>query len=104
MLNFYYVWDYLPYILLIGYFVLINVYALIITAKDKINAKRHRHRVPEEHQIVVAAIGGAPLMYLTMVLIRHKTKKPIFMIGIPVLFFLELLVAFLLLHFVFHVF
>ncbi|MBQ6152265.1 MAG: DUF1294 domain-containing protein [Ruminococcus sp.] len=104
MLNFYYVWDYLPYILLIGYFVLINVYALIITAKDKINAKRHRHRVPEEHLIVVAAIGGAPLMYLTMVLIRHKTKKPIFMIGIPVLFFLELLVAFLLLHFVFHVF
>lgn len=89
---------------IIGYLVLINIYALVITARDKINAKRHRHRVPEEHLIIVAAIGGAPLMYLTMHIVRHKTQKPVFMIGIPVLFFLELLVVFLLLHFVFHVF
>ena len=89
---------------LITYFSIINIYGMVITIKDKISAKRHRHRVPEEHFIVVSAIGGAPLMYLTMISIRHKTKKPVFMIGIPVLFSLELLVAFLLLHFVFHVF
>lgn len=90
--------------ILIAYLALINIYALVITARDKINAKRHRHRVPEEHLIIVSAIGGAPFMYLTMILVRHKTKKPVFMVGIPVLFFLELLVVFLLLHFVFHVF
>ncbi|MBQ3418036.1 MAG: DUF1294 domain-containing protein [Ruminococcus sp.] len=100
----YYLSHYYGLYILIAYLILINLYALVITARDKINAKRHRHRIPEEHLIIVAAIGGAPLMYLTMIAIRHKTKKPVFMIGIPVLFFLELLVAFLLLHFVFHVF
>ena len=90
--------------ILIFYFALINIYAMAITIKDKIAAKRSRHRIPEEHLIITAALGGAPLMYMTMISIRHKTKKSVFMIGIPVLFVLELLVAFLLLHYVFRVF
>ena len=40
-----------------------------------------------------AGVGGAVGMYITMHLIHHKTKKLRFMVGIPLIFFAELLIA-----------
>jgi uncharacterized membrane protein YsdA (DUF1294 family) len=51
--------------------------------------------------MLVSALGGAVGMFLTMLIIRHKTRKPLFMIGIPVIFILELIAAYLVAHYVF---
>ena len=78
--------------------ILINVIAIIITVHDKRSAIRGRWRVKERTLLIVSALGGAVAMYLTMLTIRHKTKKLLFMIGIPLIFVLELVILFLVLH------
>lgn len=86
------------------YLIIINLIAIVITAHDKRAAIRQRRRVPEKTLMLISALGGAPAMYLTMLVIRHKTRKPLFMIGIPVIFLLELAIILLGAHYVFHVF
>ena len=86
------------------YLIIINLIAIVVTAHDKLAAIRQRHRVPEKTLMLISALGGAPAMYLTMLVIRHKTRKPLFMIGIPVIFLLELAIILLGAHYVFHVF
>lgn len=86
------------------YLIIINVIAIVITAHDKRAAIRQRRRVPEKTLMLISALGGAPAMYLTILVIRHKTRKPLFMIGIPVIFLLELAIILLGAHYVFHVF
>ena len=71
--------------ILIGYFVLINLIAVIITCYDKSASKRHKRRIREKTLMRVSAFGGFPLMFLTMKLIRHKTLHKKFMIGLPVI-------------------
>lgn len=84
------------------YLVLINLVAVVITAYDKLAAVNHRRRIPERTLLLIAALGGAPAMYLTMLVIRHKTRKPLFMIGIPVIFVLELVLFWTVAHYVLH--
>ena len=86
------------------YLILINLTAIVITVHDKLAAVNHRRRVPEKTLMFISALGGALAMYLTMLVIRHKTRKPLFMIGIPVIFLLELAIILLGAHYVFHVF
>ena len=84
------------------YLIAVNLFAVVITAHDKSAAVLHRRRVPERTLMFIAAVGGAPAMYLTMIVIRHKTRKPFFMIGIPLVFFLELAAVLIGAHYVLH--
>ena len=86
------------------YLIIINLIAIVVTAHDKLAAIRQRRRVPEKTLMLISALGGAPAMYLTMLVIRHKTRKPLFMIGILIIFLLELAIILLGAHYVFHVF
>lgn len=81
------------------YLAVINIIALIVTVHDKKSAQKGRWRVRERTLMIIAALGGAPVMYLTMLTISHKTRKPLFMVGIPVIFILELAGALLILHY-----
>lgn len=85
---------------IITYFILINIISAIVTAVDKFKAKHGKWRVSEKTLFILSAIGGAIGMYITMQLIHHKTKKMRFMVGIPLIFFAELLIV-VLLFFVF---
>ncbi len=75
----------------IVYLIAANSFAVYLTVYDKIAARKNRRRVPENTLLLTAALSGCIGMYLTMRIIHHKTKHPKFMIGIPVIFFLELL-------------
>lgn len=75
----------------------INIISVIVTILDKLKAKYNKWRIPEKTLFILSAIGGAVGMYITMHLIHHKTKKMRFMVGIPLIFFAELLIAILLL-------
>ncbi len=79
----------LPVFLLYG--ALINISAAAVTAWDKFCAIHRRRRVSERTLLLLAALGGSIFMLLTMLLIRHKTRKPKFMIGIPLIILLHTL-------------
>jgi len=69
--------------LLLIYFVLMGIVAVIITVADKSAARRGKWRVPEATLMLIGLFGGALPMFVTMRVIRHKTKHMKFMIGLP---------------------
>jgi len=82
------------------YIAVISVLAIIVTVYDKIAAKHNpRHRTRERTLFILSALGGSVAMYLSMKLIRHKTKHKRFMIGIPVIIIIQVGVLLLLLYF-----
>ena len=81
------------------YLIIINLVAVIVTIHDKRAAVKGTWRVKENTLLLISALGGAPAMYLTMLLIRHKTRKPKFMVGIPLILIVELIIVYLVLHY-----
>lgn len=69
----------------------VNLISIIVTIYDKHCSKINRWRVSEKSLLLLSILGGSPGMYLTMKLIRHKTQKKKFMLGLPLIFFLEAL-------------
>ena len=66
------------------YFIIISALAVIITVYDKIASKKlPRHRIPEKTLLGIGIAGGALAEFITMKIIRHKTKHRKFMAGLP---------------------
>ncbi len=76
------------------YFSAISLVAVIITVFDKRRAVRHGWRVSEATLLAVAALGGSAAMLLTMMAVRHKTRKLKFMLGIPLIIACQLALLF----------
>ena len=88
----------IPHILAF-YLICMSLVAVGVTAYDKRAAKkRPRARVPEIALFSLAALGGAVAMFLTMLVIRHKTKHLRFMLGLPAIIVLQALIIFLALN------
>lgn len=85
------------------YLILINIFACIVTIHDKCAAVKGNRRVKERTLLLLSALGGAPAMFLTMLLIRHKTKKPKFMLGIPLILIGELIIIYLVLRYAYRI-
>ncbi len=66
-------------------FLIISGIAMVVTLYDKLIAGGKRRRVPERTLFLLALLGGAAAMYLTMLIIRHKTKHKRFMLGLPLI-------------------
>lgn len=87
--------------LLLIYLVLINLVSIIVTISDKVKAIKRKWRIPESTLLLLSALGGSVSMYITMLIIRHKTKHPKFMIGIPVIFALQCILVFLIWRYIY---
>lgn len=81
------------YIILLTYLILISLISIVVTVVDKINAIRSKRRVSEKALFILSALGGSIAMYITMLIIRHKTRKLKFMLGIPLVILLQLCFA-----------
>ena len=81
------------YIILLTYLILISLISIVVTVIDKINAIRSKRRVSERALFILSVLGGSIAMYITMLIIRHKTRKLKFMIGIPLVILLQLCFA-----------
>ena len=79
----------LLYYIAVAWLIITNIIAIVLTIHDKIAALKNKWRVPEKTLLLWAALSGCIGMYITMRLIRHKTRKQKFMVGIPAIFFLE---------------
>lgn len=81
------------YIILLTYLILISLISIVVTVIDKINAIRSKRRVSEKALFILSVLGGSIAMYITMLIIRHKTRKLKFMLGIPLVILLQLCFA-----------
>lgn len=63
----------------------VSLSAAVMTAWDKHAAKKRQRRLPERVLWLTALCGGSAAMWLTMLLVRHKTRHRSFMWGLPVL-------------------
>ena len=67
-----------------------SLVSVIVCIYDKIASKKlPKHRTRESSLLLLSALGGSRAMYLTMQLIRHKTKHMKFMLGIPLIIILQ---------------
>ncbi len=65
------------------YYILISIYGIAITVSDKKRAVKEKRRISEHHLMITGLLGASLPMFITMKIIRHKTKHPKFMIGLP---------------------
>lgn len=79
-------------VMILAYIAVISIAAVCVTVHDKEAAKRKQaQRVPEATLMLIAAMFGSFAMFVTMKLIRHKTKHLKFMVGIPILMLLHII-------------
>ena len=76
-----------------GCLLFLNLLAFIFMGRDKAAAERGARRTPETTLLALAVIGGSAGALLGMVLFRHKTRKPAFRIGVPLILILQLLLV-----------
>lgn len=74
------------------YIAVINIVSSAVCIFDKHRAIHGGRRISERTLFRLSLAGGAAAMYVTMLLIRHKTKHKRFMIGIPLIILLHLLI------------
>ena len=74
------------------YSLAVSVIGAVVCIYDKLAAQRGWKRVPERTLFFWALVGGGPGVYLTMLLIRHKTLHRSFMLGIPAIMLLQIVI------------
>ncbi len=61
--------------ILLIYFITINIIGSVLFIEDKISASKQRRRVRESHLHAIELLGGVFSMFLLIFIIRHKSKK-----------------------------
>jgi len=88
-------WEFFAkYKFLLIYLAVINFIAFAAFAVDKVNAADHRQRIRIITLLGLAFIGGSVGSLLAMYLLRHKTKKDYFTVGIPLIMIMQVVVIF----------
>ncbi len=72
------------------YLAIVSLLGVILTCYDKVSAKLKGRRTREKTLFLVSIFGGSAAMYVTMLLIRHKTKHKRFMLGLPLIIALQI--------------
>ena len=84
--------------LLTIYLLFANFLGLFAMYLDKERAKKRAFRIPESTLFTISLIGGSIGSLFGMYLFRHKTRHWTFVIGMPVILFLQV-ISILLLYF-----
>ena len=74
------------------YLAVINLAGFVSMALDKKKARRNKWRIPEATLFLFAIFGGSAGCLLGMRVFHHKTPKPKFYIGIPIILGVQILV------------
>ncbi len=81
-----------------GYLVVLNLAGYIAMGVDKGRAKRNAYRLSEQLLIGIAMVGGSLGVYWGMKQFHHKTKKPKFAVGVPVIVLMQILLVWYFYH------
>ncbi len=77
-----------------GYLLAASLITFVLFGADKWKAVHGKWRIRERTLLGFAAAGGAAGGLLAMKIFRHKTQKPCFAIGLPVMLAVQILAAF----------
>lgn len=85
----------------LAYIAIISLISVVVCIYDKKISKKNRVelRTPEKTLMLLSALGGSVAMFITMQIIRHKTKHVKFMLGIPLIIIVQAVIVFLLFRF-----
>ena len=78
------------------YLLVINVAGFVLMGWDKGKARKDQWRVPERNFFMIALLGGSLGCWIGMQKLHHKTKHPAVVVGIPVIFILQMILALIL--------
>ena len=76
------------------YLVGVNLLAFAAFGVDKSRARRGAWRISENALMLFAAAGGSIGALAGMHLFHHKTRKPFFSIGVPIVLIVQVAAAF----------
>ena len=84
----------------LAYILVISLVSIVVCIYDKKISKKNRVelRTPEKTLLLLSALGGSVAMFITMLIVRHKTKHVKFMLGIPLIMIVQAGIIFLLFH------
>ena len=74
------------------YLIIINIISFILMIFDKKQAIRKKYRIPETSLIIISFLGGGIGTLLGMIIAHHKTRKPKFIILIPISILITILI------------
>ena len=77
--------------LILIYLLIVNALGFLLMLVDKRKAQKNAWRIPEATLLTLAILGGSFGAALGMRLFRHKTRKPQFALGLPVILILHIL-------------
>ena len=83
--------------IIILYLIVVNVIGFVLMGIDKRKAIRHKWRVPESTLFLAAILGGSVGAWIGMYTFRHKTKHIQFVVGIPLIFVIQIGLVYLIL-------
>lgn len=86
---------------IIYYLIIINTISLIIFGIDKYFAKKGLWRIKEITLILISIIGGSIGSIICMKIFHHKTLKPLFKYGIPLIIISQIILTYYLINSVF---
>jgi uncharacterized membrane protein YsdA (DUF1294 family) len=75
--------------------ILLNIAGFISAAIDKRRAIHKMWRIPEKVFFYISIFGGFPGVYISFIIFRHKTRHVKFMVGLPLIFIVQLIILFL---------
>lgn len=67
------------------YLIIMNALGFVLMRSDKEKAIRNKWRIPEKTLLTVAALGGSIGCFCGMRIFHHKTRHPLFSVGLPVM-------------------
>ena len=79
--------------ILFYYLIAVNVLAFVLMGVDKRRAKQNAWRIPEKTLFGLSLLGGSAGTWAGMYAFRHKTKHWYFVKGMPLIFFIHVVIA-----------
>ena len=76
------------------YIILMNILGFGAIGLDKLKARHHKWRIPEKTLFLISILGGSAGSWLGMYTFHHKTKHISFVAGIPLIFIIQIVLAF----------
>ncbi len=77
--------------LILIYIIIINIITFTLFGMDKSRAVQHRRRIRESTLLGLSFFGGGSGGLLAMYIFRHKTRKPYFVYGLPLMVLVQIL-------------
>ncbi len=80
------------------YLIVINVITFIVFGIDKFKARKKLWRIPVAVLLALSVAGGASGGLAGMFFFRHKTKKLLFVLGIPLILIAQIILIYLIMR------